>query len=274
MNIASPSKKRFRLNGRPILVASHPRSGTHLLIDFIRRQFPGTNIRKPSFAALDRLYLNVERTTSSNRVFDWGDCQSIFDRASHPILKTHYTADFSESWEKSETGTIHKNLFEVINKAAIIYVYRNPMNVMMSYSSFLGEPQNSTSKPDPIAFGAAPHWNNKISRLEWWAHHVKGWRAKPQVLFLRYEDIVGDPAEALIKIEDHIDLKSIRTEPYLPTNNSSIMSGRISRALPGRPNSTAINQKSRVKSLVPDRELFIKALPNHVLSLCNELNYF
>ena len=52
---------------RPILIASHPRSGTHLTIDFLRRQFSPCSSWKHWGESLDNLYLPLEAITAQQK---------------------------------------------------------------------------------------------------------------------------------------------------------------------------------------------------------------
>lgn len=51
--------------GKPIIVASHPRSGTHLTMDLLRKQFPACVTYKLPTQPLDRLYLALEALSAS-----------------------------------------------------------------------------------------------------------------------------------------------------------------------------------------------------------------
>ena len=50
----------FQDIGKPILIASHPRSGTHLTIDLLRKQFQECQSYKRLGEPFDRLYLALE----------------------------------------------------------------------------------------------------------------------------------------------------------------------------------------------------------------------
>src|SRR4051794_27731921 len=54
---AELARELARPERRPVVVASHPRSGTHLLIDLLRRQFPACASWKYPLERMDRLYL-------------------------------------------------------------------------------------------------------------------------------------------------------------------------------------------------------------------------
>ena len=50
----------FPKDKQPIVVSSHPRSGTHLCIDLLRRQYKACNIPKTLDRGLDDLYFSIE----------------------------------------------------------------------------------------------------------------------------------------------------------------------------------------------------------------------
>ena len=235
------------LSSDPILVASHPRSGTHLVIDLLRRQFPETRVEKELFKPLDSLYLNIERTVSQTRRLSKKDCGIILKAAKNPILKTHFRSDFTESWIKDESYRISSDVRSLISSALIIYVHRHPFDVMESYRSLLASSSREVAALDVIEFALSPHWNGNQDRIGWWAQHVQGWAARDDALVIRYMDLLRSPDLCLDQIEKKLGLKAIRIEPLLPKNERSIWRGRLSRLMAVDPSSTAI--LSRVKSL-------------------------
>ena len=50
---------------QPVIVASHPRSGTHLLMDTLRRQFKACRSWKWPGERLDRLYCSVDELNAA-----------------------------------------------------------------------------------------------------------------------------------------------------------------------------------------------------------------
>ena len=51
---------KLRKLGKPITIISHPRSGTHLTIDLIRRQFISCQARKKLWEHYHKVYLSIE----------------------------------------------------------------------------------------------------------------------------------------------------------------------------------------------------------------------
>ena len=50
----------FTMKRGPIVINSHPRSGTHLLIDFLRRNYNECAIKKTWNKSLDDSYFSIE----------------------------------------------------------------------------------------------------------------------------------------------------------------------------------------------------------------------
>mgnify|MGYP006308750097 FL=1 len=73
----------------PVLVASHPRSGTHLVMDLMRRQFPSLSNWRCFGLPLDRLYLNLERLGATERRIDPGLAARIVNRPRRALMKIH-----------------------------------------------------------------------------------------------------------------------------------------------------------------------------------------
>lgn len=256
-----------------ILVASHPRSGTHLLIDFLRHNFRKTSIRKAALAPLDHLYLNIERTTSANRHFDEQRQAAILKAAPNPILKTHYDARFAVSWTEDETGVLPASLLGIVESAAKLYIYRNPAKVMTSYFSLMRETPGFTSAETTLDFALEPHWTGLGSRIEWWAEHVAGWLSAPGVTALSYESIVRGPSETVKRLEAAIGLDANPNQVPLPVNRKSVARGRLSRLLPGRPVSTAIVPRHKGPPNALDLEQLLDKAPERVSALCQRLGY-
>lgn len=224
----------------PILVASHPRSGTHLVIDTIRRHFPVTRARRLWGKPVDHLYLNVERLTAGNRRFDDRTAHRILGKSARPLMKTHYSADFAETWCESETGPLAKKWREMLSTARVIYVFRDPRHVMVSYHQFLSPIDASVRGMTLGEFIRSEHWTGSCSKLEWWARHVRGWLHKPGILPLNYDDLLNDASAAIERLAAHLDEVPVLSQPLLPPKVSSILRARVNRLVSLSPSSTAI----------------------------------
>lgn len=231
---------RSETDKRPILVASHPRSGTHLVIDTLRRQFPQTRAWRPWGMPTDHLYFNLERATSERRPFGDQNAQKIAARASRPILKTHYLADYSQTWREDETGPMPAFSRDLIASAQTIYVLRHPVATLRSYHRFLAGIDPLYGRMDFVAFLRSPHWGGETDVIGWWARHVSGWIAREDVLLVKYEDLTHDPSGTLGRFELFLGAAPSGVLPILPPHRKSRMSVQIERILSLAPRSTAI----------------------------------
>ena len=222
-----------------ILIASHPRSGTHLLIDVIRRQFPATRSWRWWGQPLDYLYFNIERSTSANRHFDQGFRKKILDRPDIPLMKTHYLADWSSTWVEGETAPLPDDVIEAVNTAAVLYIHRDPREVMVSYKQFLSAIRPDVAAMDLMAFMASDHWSGG-DMIGWWQKHVEGWLGRPGVTALSYRDLIKSPKETIERIGDVLGEAPHWRDPMLPAKVSTVSQTRRDRLFSLSPDSTGI----------------------------------
>lgn len=242
--------------GQPILVASHPRSGTHLTIDLLRRQFSECSSWKYPGEPLDRLYLAVEGLIATQKKISAKTAKSILRRSPRPLLKTHanprlshLTQDYADlkSW--------------VLQNATKIYVMRDGRSVLCSLHLFM-------QSFDPTARCSLSQFlrqeANGQSRVKAWSSHIQAWIDQPHVHLLKFEDLIHQPHQTLTDLGRLLALKPKYVEPYLPRSPKTIWHGRLSRLTQTQPESTAIigyygGQKGQKwhKAFTPkDREFF------------------
>lgn len=231
--------------GNAVLVASHPRSGTHLVIDLIRRQFPAMKTRRLYGRPLDHLYLNIERLTASKRRFDNATARAILAKTGRPIVKTHYLPDFSETWAPEETGQLTQEWRALVGTARCIYVHRDPRDVMVSLKQFLSPLDATVAQASLPEFIRMTHWSGRTSMLGWWAEHVSGWLDRPSVLAVPYHRLVSDTDAVVEEIAHHLDEQPVRIEPLLPPKVKTVMRARLDRFFSLAPASTAIIADSK-----------------------------
>ncbi len=224
----------------PVLIASHPRSGTHLVIDLLRRQFSCTRNWRWWGLPLDHLYLNLERLGSSNRSFSDALARQIVNRPQRALMKTHFEADFSGSWVAEESLPLDQTWLDLVAQSKIIYVVRHPLDVMCSYHQFLSAIDPDVAGMPLMTFMESTHWTGETDRLGWWVQHVTGWEALSGVTVLRYEDIVKRTVDALSEISEDIGETSIDRKPRLPPKITSITRTRMDRLFSLSPKSTGI----------------------------------
>jgi hypothetical protein len=255
----------------PVLIASHPRSGTHLVIDTIRRQFPSTRNWRWWGLPLDHLYLNVERLSAHSRRFDDALARRIVERPRRALMKTHYVSDFSESWVGEESAPPPPHWADFVSRAKVLYVTRHPLDTLSSYLQFLSAVDHGVEGMGLRDFLESPHWTGQTDRLGWWCDHVEGWLARPRIFHLRYEDVVRKPAATLDRLAGVLNEPWRNREPALPPKNTSITRTRADRLLRLSPSSTAIIADRRRYPPKPWREALSDTDLNWVEQRCGGL---
>lgn len=242
--------------GRPILIASHPRSGTHLTIDLLRKQFHECASWKHLGESLGHLYLPLEGLTESQNSMDQSTALTILQRSQKPILKTH---DYPTLKALSQQ---YPEWFEwVKNKATRLYIVRDGRDVMCSFHLFM-QSFHPPSRCSLSEFLRQPDPERTWVRR--WADHVEHWLDEPDVIHLKFETIVRQPVKTLTQLSQTLNLNPRFQEPLLPRPFQNIWESRWHRLVSHQPESTAIlgfykgQKKQRWQSQFTqaDREFF------------------
>lgn len=223
----------FSTIGQPIVVASHPRSGTHLTLDLLRKQFPACATYKFPIQPLDRLYLALEALSApSHQAISEAKAFKILRKAQRPLIKTHADTGFShlsdrfsqwQQWLKQE--------------ATILYIFRDGRATLCSYHLFM-------QSYDPIARCSLSDFirqtNQGNSRVKQWANHVEQWINHPDVHPLQFERIISHTAHTIESLAQILNTEAKPIEPLLPASIRSLWHGRRVRLTQTNPESTAI----------------------------------
>lgn len=222
----------FSRLGPPILVASHPRSGTHLTLDTLRRQFAACAAWKYPGERLDRLYLPLEGLTAEDKGLSRPIAQQILGRSPRPLLKTHAYPALAHL--QSDYPDLHYWIHESAQK---LYVVRDGRAVLCSLHLFMQsyKPEARCSLSDFLRQEV-----NGKSRVRAWATHVQTWMAQPDVYVLRFEDFIQYPRQTLTALGHQLELPPRFVEPLLPRSPHTIWQGRWARLTQWRPESSAI----------------------------------
>lgn len=220
--------------GQPILIASHPRSGTHLTIDLLRRQFRECASWKYPGESLGRLYLALEGMAlapNANGISVQAAWETL-QRPIRPLLKTHAGPSITYLNHK------HPDLYAWIsNNATRIYVLRDGRAVLCSLHLFMQsyDPSTRCSLSDFLR-----QQEEGQSRVKRWVNHINHWLEQPHIQVLKFEDLIDNPRETLTLLGHALDLKPQYKEPLLPRSPNNIWQGRWARLTQVRPESTAI----------------------------------
>jgi hypothetical protein len=221
----------------PVVVASHPRSGTHLLIDTLRRQFDACCSWKWPGERLDRLYCNIDELPGDG-LLDDTTARRILRRTERPLVKTHSWPGYQHSFLGSHEGELDEEWVDwLYENATIFYVYRDGRDVLCSYQLF----RQSFDSDAHGSIGAFLRGTeDETIRVKRWADHVRTWLGHPGVHPVRFESLLNDPELVIRRIGTALGEKPRLTQPLLPKPFSSIWDSRRARLLGVRPESTAI----------------------------------
>jgi Sulfotransferase domain len=172
-----------------VLVVSHERSGTHFLMNSLAACYAYVSQPRVDF---DMPTENLLHHFSRQELRD-----KLVDVAARPIaniVKSHHVADFFAG----ELGPLTE-------RYVIFYIYRNPVDVMLSFWRYMFRfhpwENPGPQVADPLTFSRATPFGRMLryqtepsaNVLERWAKHVQGWRVTaetfPGIRLVRYEDL-------------------------------------------------------------------------------------
>lgn len=176
--------QRFQAKDGDLLIVTYPKSGTTWMSEIVDLMLHNGDVTKTQRGAIyDRvpfLEFAVPDMPSGTETLD--------ARASPRVIKSHLPVHLlpSSFWEK---------------KCKIIYVARNPKDVLVSYYHFY---RMAIVHPDPGTFEEYLQMfiEGKVA-FGPWSDHVKGWwkiRQEKNVLYLFYEDMLEEPKRELRKV--------------------------------------------------------------------------
>lgn len=223
----------------PVLVASHERSGTHLFMDLLRRQFKPCRGRVARFMnPHDSLYFSIDRLNERHhRPGTPEECDRVLRAIERPCLKTHNTPGMERTAASNRAYVL-----ELLSHSTVCYCYRDGRSVMTSLQRFRQTFDPSASSTIS-GFIREDHGDGR-SRVRAWADHVRAWLAVPGVVPVRFEDTVKNTPQQLEQIAAALGMTPEWSEPLLPVATKSRLEHWWSR-LTGRDESTNITGRGQ-----------------------------
>jgi len=245
-------------NRKPVVVASHPRSGTHLLIDLIRRQFSGCKTWKWPLERFDHLYCNIDELGGGRNILNEKTARRILLRAERPPIKTHAWPGYEKTFFDTQPNGLPaawKNWLR--ERAVVLYVYRDGRDVMCSYHLF----RQSYDPSARCSIGTfLRQKENGLNRVQRWRRHVQAWRSESDAHLIQFEQILQNPKHIVRKLSRILDLDPLWDDPVIPHPYESIWERRWYRIFSTHPESTAIindkNKDWRKSFTAEDRSFF------------------
>jgi len=219
----------------PAMVASHFRSGTHLLMDLVRRQFPAFRPKMRPFESIHATYLSLDRLDRDNhRPIGPDAALALLRKAPRATLKTHALPTFDKVAESNTA--FHRRLIE---RSVALYAVRDGRDVMCSMHAWMRS-FRPDAEHDFEAFCFEPLEHSGRSRAREWSDHVLAWLDRPGAHVVRFDRIVRDTEAVLGELAAALDAERRPKSPPLPRPIKTVRAAWIARAL-GRVESTNVH---------------------------------
>lgn len=182
-----------------IMVISHRRSGTHLLIDAIRNNFLHYRAKHLDLESLlpdSRQRLTVE------------DFEHLLQEGPR-VIKTHMHAHVEEYF--AQDRSVLEYVRYLFATAHTIYIYRDGRDVMTSLYYYMGSYKPEIAQLPFSQFlrtsnDFAPEtYSGTFNRIEFWRYHVSRWIEEEKILPISFEDMHQTYKASLAKVAVHIN---------------------------------------------------------------------
>lgn len=214
----------------PIIVCSFGRSGTHLMIDMLRRQFPAFAAWKWPGERTSALYVSLEEALRL------GDTRNRLARsarrAQRPIVKCH---DWPRAATRLEASAPDVGAW-LAARASTIVVLRDPATAISRLWSASGAHHGAGPAVDAELDAFVAHQARR------WRDHVDAIEQMPRALTINFEALAADPAAAIDRVAAFVGEAPCLGAPLLvPPHRNRLHSG-LARLAP-RPLSSHILPK-------------------------------
>lgn len=214
-----------------ILVISHARSGNHLIIDSMRKNFNHTNflVHRPSFSTVENLFLpHDHKVTDAFYDFTFNNQNDGIN-----IYKTHL---LPEEFEKAlSTPNFFSNPKDkeivqfLYEKAEKVFIHRDVHDAMTSWFIFCKKggglhllTKERIAAADLSEFIRLPNfWIMPCRGFEqydqnlitYWAYHTMVWKKQKDVYITSFLDWKKEYVENVQKFSDHFHLENFLIKP-------------------------------------------------------------
>ena len=236
-----------RLGVRPVVVASHPRSGTHLCIDTLRLNAPACASWKWPFERADRLYLDIDATAGNPHAIATPLLLKVLRRTERPLIKTHAYADLKRTMNRDQPLGAAPDLLDWLRcHATFIYVYRDGRDALCSLHQYMQAHFPETRVPLSQFLRQR---EGRDSRVKAWARHVEEWIDDSNVYCVTMNEMLHHGRAVFPGLAEKLGVAwDVGRQPMLPAKCGFEYTSRIRRRLTCRPPSTAIAPHPRFKA--------------------------
>lgn len=240
-------RKLDRLGVRPVVVASHPRSGTHLCLDTLRMNLPACAAWKRPFERADRLYVDIDATAENPTALPASLLLRVLGRARRPLIKTHAYPDLRRIINRPQPLAADPDLLDWLRcHATFLYVYRDGREALCSLHQYMQAyfPQTRV----PLAQFVRQQ-EGGVSRVKAWARHVEEWIDDSRVYCVAMCELLHHGRVIFPGLAEKLGVSWEKgRQPALPPRCGFEYASRLRRRMARRPASTAIAADPRFKA--------------------------
>jgi hypothetical protein len=238
---------------RCLLVATHPRSGTHFCINSLCLNVTGLR-----FATIRGQYPSLERLFMPHDERYLDEWETYLDASQEHVrlIKTHLTpADIQRALHAD--GFLSPRAAAIVRAvsqdAPVLHVHRDGRDAMVSWFHYMkdcgaGLPSDLRPRLQHCSFSEFIRMPNKFylpmrgfephdsSRPRYWQHHVDAWLSHPGAIHTSYEGLHGDFPSALQHIATGLGLadrltNSPQRPPFVRRSSNSSIAARLYRRM-------------------------------------------
>ncbi len=255
--------------GSSIVIASHPRSGAHLITDVLRRQFKHCRPKTRPLESIHDSFLAADRfAPDALRPIELRQAIKILKKARRPTVTLHATPDLAAI--RMDRRPFVRAL---LDRSDLVYCVRDGRSTMASLYTWM----RCFREEADVPFGEFLRQRDSEgrSRPEAWAEHVRAWLSLGSKLtVIKFEDTLRDPERAVARLARKLRLKALLAKPIIPrplTTRTGLQMARLAGRRPPEDAPTRGQPTPRPEELFTDADTdFFK---RHAGQMMDHLGY-
>jgi hypothetical protein len=274
-NRQHPGRAKDVDDKRNIIVATHPRSGTHLCINAFRM-----NVHDSRFPMIRRQYPSIERLVMGHDAAytkEWEEY--VFGGAPGGIrlFKTHMSrADIEAALENTDilNGTERRLFAHIVASSRFVYVHRDGRDTLVSWFHYMRDfgghlPADLPPRIAHCDLSEFIRMPNRffapvrgiepvdVNRAAYWRHHVESWLNDAQTIPVAYEALSRDFNATFSKLADAVGVsdqmyQKLCRPPLIPAPRGNY-AGRVLSAIRKRVLVQGYTLRDRIVRKVPGK---------------------
>jgi hypothetical protein len=183
---------------KAVVIVAHPRSGTHITLDFIRRNFPVFDPALRLWESARELYVSLDRPRWNE------DLRRSMRRSDHVLLQSHM-AGMRSSAERQALAYMKPD------EAMFIYPFRHYSATMRSFAAFCRYP----GRVETFLDESSRFFRHEGTVEACARRHGEGWLER-DAMFLNVEALMADPNRAAARLGEALGVAPTELARRLP----------------------------------------------------------